>query len=207
MLDYAKKQAAQSRCSAPPRLLTSKKFKQLTSSCNSKPVKNKNDSSTSVENPKPNDNGQVSTQVTTKSHSKHPMSPCDKSVEFRKPLKDKNVEDRPKTRKRKLYLPSRTIETFHQSSSESPPDLCIELPYKLTPNKRQKKAPTESAKTKVARNLPPLISSDWESDDSISRSRKSSSALFVKKEKKVNPHRNIPTIVCTSLRPRLVNGR
>lgn len=205
MLVYAKKQAANTRCSAPPRLLTSKKCKKLLSSCNKHPPtgKNKNNNSeiTTVSNL--TENKLASNSAATKRLSKTQQSPKQKLNTNKTDKSDKVSENRPKSKKRKLLLPSQTIAGFKQDSRESTPDFSNECPYKVTPNKKKKT--TVSSKSKIAKPvvLAPLISNGWESDDSLTRTaRRESSALFVKKQIHNNLQRSIPTIVCTSLHRR-----
>lgn len=209
MLAYAKKQAANARCSAPPRLLTSKKCKKLLSSCNKQPIRgdNKDYHAEKTDVSKQTKNNQsIFSFVDARRPSKTKKSPKQKSSINRTQLGDNNSEKILKKRKRKLLLPSQTISEFKQDSRESTPDLSNECPYKITPNKKQKTATASKNKTAKPMVLPPLMSIDWDSDDSLTRAaRRESSALFVKKQKNFNSQRNIPTIVCTSLQRRYVH--
>lgn len=189
LLIYAKKQAANTRCSAPAKLLTSRKCKRLLTSCQK-----------AMENNSKNKNGNGLSPLTmsnmaesSKRNSKNPQDKGKASAGD-----SKIAKDIPKTKKRKLMVPLQVIAAFEQDSSESISECSdVSCPYKTSPNKKHKTA-------KFAKPQPvAAVLSDWESDDSLTRAaRRESSALFVKKEKNVQGNRFVPTIVCTSLSKR-----
>uniref|UniRef100_A0A1B6FEQ9 BRCT domain-containing protein n=1 Tax=Cuerna arida TaxID=1464854 RepID=A0A1B6FEQ9_9HEMI len=203
LLTYAKKEAVNPRCSAPPRLLTSRKCKKLLSSCHKliKPSEQK-DGESSNNLPKPDQNVLVS--VRSPSPKKNiRRSTRNKNADSSKTFEIHNngLEIQPKPKKRKLLVPSQVITTFEQDSGESTPDFTPLCPYKESPCKKQRTAAVTKSKTVKAMPVRPVVSSsDADSEDSLTRAaRRESSALFIKKQKKVISQRNIPTIVCTSL--------
>lgn len=189
LLVYAKKQAANMRCSAPARLLTSRKCKKLLTSCQKAMENNIENRNSSGVNPVTMRNLVDGSKRNSKNlQEKGKTSAGDSKI----------GKDIPKTRKRKLMVPLQVIAAFEQDSSESISESSdVSCPYKTSPNKKHK-----SAKFAMPQPVAAVLS-DWESDDSLTRAaRRESSALFVKKEKKVQGHRFVPTIVCTSLSKR-----
>lgn len=192
LLVYAKKQAANMRCSAPAKLLTSRKCKKLLTSCQ-KPMASRVDKI----------NGTGLNPVTIANMAENSKN-CSKNLQenSNKSTGDsKKEKDVPKPRKRKLMVPAQVIAAFEQDSSESMSEASdVSCVYKTSPNKKHKTAKGKFAKPRPV--VAPVLS-DWESDDSLTRAaRRESSALFVKKEKKVPGHRFTPSIVCTSLSKR-----
>lgn len=184
LLVYAKKQAANMRCSAPARLLTSIKCKKLLTSCQKAMENNIENKNSNGVNPVTMRNMADGSNLQEKGKTSAGDSKIGKDI--------------PKTRKRKLMVPLQVIAAFEQDSSESISESSdVSCPYKTSPNKKHKS-------DKFAKPQPvAAVLSDWESDDSLTRAaRRESSALFVKKEKKVQGHRFVPTIVCTSLSKR-----
>uniref|UniRef100_A0A1B6L2I6 BRCT domain-containing protein n=1 Tax=Graphocephala atropunctata TaxID=36148 RepID=A0A1B6L2I6_9HEMI len=204
LLTYAKKQAANPRCSAPGRLLTSRKCKKLLSSCHKQTIASgqKNGETSTNNVPKSVQNTLVPSE-SSNSKKNTRQSTRNKNVDTVKVIETHNnlVDSKPKPKKRKLLVPLQVMTTFEQDSGESTPDLSPLCPYRESPNKKPKAGLMAKSQTVRAMPAPPVVSSsDAESEDSLTRAaRRESSALFIKKQKKVISQRNLPTIVCTSL--------
>ncbi|XP_054275600.1 uncharacterized protein LOC128994826 [Macrosteles quadrilineatus] len=195
LLIYAKKQqAANLRSSAPSRLLTSRKCKKLLSSCKDQEKKK---------------NGEINVGSNVDLRQQENVAKVNADRPTRKSknqLNDGKVNEKEyssvkptQTKKRKLLLPSRVIEDFNQDSGESTPPGSPKNPYKPTPNKKPRTGLAVKSKT-VLMLASVRVASDCDSDDSLTRAaRRESSALFVKKDKKIVPQKITPTIVCTSL--------